>query len=250
MSRFTLLMIAIALIASCKEEKKPDQPQKKVTAGNIMVDSVAIVNSTESNLNVQTNSFAEIDSSGILMFPLSMSESKRSGGSLTYKELPANTYWNVIFFNTKTGEQHMLTDKKILITNFDYRYSNSDLIDISQTSTEIFYRVVVNDYNNDRVLGSDDPDYLFASDKLGNNFRQISPDNCNLISWQYIRSSDKIVMIVTKDSDNNKEFGEKDEVAAFQITPAKDSVATEIFSPEFKNTLKVMFGKDWKRLKN
>ena len=249
MSRYTLFLLAVFLISSCKEEKKAAPPPKVVTAGNIMVDSVAIVNNPESNLNVQTNSFVEIDSSGILMFPLSMGESKRNGGSLSYKELPANSYWNIIFHDSKTGQHHLLSDKKMMITNFDYRFNNSDLIDISQTEKYIFYRVIVNDYNNDNVFTLEDPDYLFTSDKKGNNFRQLSPDNYNLISWQYIRASNKILMILTKDSDDNKEFGDKDEVSTFQINIDTDSTATEIFNPEFKNTLKVMYGKDWKKAK-
>lgn len=247
MSRFYTYLLILSVLAACKEQPKTEEPKREVTAGNIMVDSVAIVNSTESNLNVQTNSFVEIDSSGILMFPLSMSESKRDGGSLSYKELPNNTYWNILFFNSKTGEQHLLTDKKVLIFNFDYRYGNSDLIDVAETPSAILYRIVLNDYNRDRVLSADDPDYLFSSDKQGNNFRQISPENCNLISWQYIKSANKIIMIVTKDTDANREFGEKDEVSAFQFNLGTDSLASEVFSPELKNSLKVMFGKDWKR---
>lgn len=60
--------------------------------------------------------FTEIDSSRILMFPLTMGESERSdGGSFSYKSIPENSYWNIIFLDTRTNAYHLLSDKKMLI---------------------------------------------------------------------------------------------------------------------------------------
>lgn len=56
-------------------------------------------------------------------------------------------------------------------------------------------------------------------------------------------------MALTKDSDKDRKFGEKDEVTTFQIDIDKETQPTEIFSTEFKNKLKVLFDRDWKRIK-
>jgi hypothetical protein len=56
-------------------------------------------------------------------------------------------------------------------------------------------------------------------------------------------------MTLTKDNNADKEFGENDEVASFEINIDKNSTATEIFSQQFKNKLKLLYDRDWKLLK-
>ncbi len=101
----------------------------------------------------------------------------------------------------------------------------------------------------DKKLNSDDPEYLFVWDKEGNNFRQLSPEDYDLKSWLFVKSTNKILMAVAKDSDHNKIFEDKDEVTTFQIDIDQDNLSREIFSREFKNKLKMMFDPEWKRVK-
>jgi hypothetical protein len=247
MRNLITIFIVNLLIFSCGQ--KSEQQEPIVTSDSAIIDTVAVLNSLKSNLNIQTNSFNEIDSSGVVMFPLSMGETSRDGGSLSYKEVPSNSYWNVIFYNSNTGDYHLLSERKMLIRNFDYKYSREDYIDIAQTSGYIFYRVTVEDFNKDRKLTTEDPEYLFISDKEGRNFKQISPDNYNLKSWQLIKSANKVLMTLTKDNDVNKKFDEKDEVVTFEINIDKDTTAKEIFPTQFKNKLKLLYDRDWKRIK-
>jgi len=200
-------------------------------------------------LNIQMNRFSEIDTSGILMFPLSMSETNADGGSLAYKEIPSSSFWNIIFLNSKTNYYHLLSDKKILIRNYDFKYSENGRADIGQTSRHIFYSVTSEDFNNDKRLTDEDPKYLYLSDKEGNNFRRISPQNCDLQNWKFINSTNKVLITVKIDSDNNYKFDDKDEVMAFEFEIDKGKESTEVFSIQFKDSLKVLFDRDWKRLK-
>jgi hypothetical protein len=226
----------------------PDREQNN-TAPNAVADSAAVVNDPKNNLNIQTNSFSEIDSSGILMFPLLMGETERDGGSLLYKSMPGNSYWNIIFLNSNTNEYHLLSEQKMLIKNYDIKYSSNDNVDITQTKKYIFYNIVTNDYNADKFLSYEDPGYLFVSDKAGNNFRQISPANYDVQNWQFVKASSKIIITAKKDSDKNNKFDEKDEVTTFEADMEKGSAAVEVFSAEFKNRLKILFDRDWKRVK-
>lgn len=247
MLRHIIFLSTILFLISCGQSKQ--EQQKQANDDSTLIDSLAILNDPKNNLNIQTNSFSEIDSSGILMFPLSMGESERDGGSLSYKSMPGNSFWNIIFLNCKTNEYHLLSDRKMLIRNYDFKYSSNNNVDIAQTSRHIFYSITSEDFNKDKKLTYDDPNYLFVSDKEGNNFRQISPANYDLQNWQFIKSVNKVLLTVKKDSDKNNKFDEKDEVTTFEVEIDKGTEPKEVFSTDFKNKLKILYDRDWKRLK-
>ncbi len=246
MQKYFLFLSIIFILTSCGQEEQTSQPN----SNNVAVDSIAVINDPKNNLNIQTNSFSEIDSSGILMFPLSMGETGRDDKSLSYyKEMQSNNYWNIVFLNSKTNEYHLLSDRKMLINGYNIKYDNSNFINISQTKNLIFYSITTDDYNKDKKLTQEDPNYLFVTDKTGNNFRQISPSNYHLQNWEFIKSVNKVIMSVKKDSDKNNKFDDKDEVTTFEIDIDKGTEAKEIFSQEFKNKLKILYDRDWKRIK-
>ena len=247
MLRLITSLLTVSILISCGQNKQ--EPQSQQNVDNTTVDTVTVLSDPKNNLNIQTNSFSEIDSSGILMFPLSMGETERDGGSLSYKEMPSNSYWNIIFLNSKRNEYHLLSDKKMLIRNYDFKYSSNDDVDIAQTSRHIFYSITSDDLNKDKMLTDVDPKYLFVSDKEGKNFRQISPANYDLQNWQYIKSVNKVFVTVKKDSDKNNKFDEIDEVATFEVEIDKGTEPKEVFSTDFKNKLKILYDRDWKRLK-
>jgi hypothetical protein len=236
----------VIIFFSCTQTNNPNAVAPNNTTSS---DSVAIINDPKYNLNIQTNNFLEIDTSGVLMFPLSASESVRASGSITYKEMPVNNYWNIVFYNGNKNEYHLLTDKKILIKIIDAKINKADANYFNQLKQYIFYTAITTDYNNDRVFNDDDPKYLFVSDKQGNNFKQISPLNCDFIGWEYFPSIHKLFLKVKKDSDKNYKFDEQDEATTFKIDLDKDSTSSEIFLPDFKNKLKLLYDKDWKRVK-
>lgn len=237
--------VALAVFLFACTQNSP-QENTATPAGSVMVDTVAILSNPANNLNIQTHSFTEIDSSGILMFPLSMGEKGREGNS--YKEVPAGHYWNIIFYNTRTAGYHLLSERKMLISSYDASYSRSSHPAITSAAQHLFYVVTVDDYNEDKRLTTEDPAYLFVTDKEGRNFRQLSPAGYHLRSWQFIPSANKVVMTVAKDSNNNKKFGEKEEVASFEIDMSKGAPPVEIFSNAFKNKLKLLYDRDWKQI--
>src|SRR5690606_953622 len=124
-----------------------------------------------------------------------------------------------------------------------------EAINIPEKLNHIFYEVRVNDFNQDKLINQKDPIYLFVSDKKGKNFRQISPKDYDLNNWNYIESSNKIIITATKDSNKNLEFDDKDEVSTFEITLDVNESPEEIFSNDLKAKLKTLYDKDWKRIK-
>jgi hypothetical protein len=245
MKHFFYTAFLISLF-SCnqKEQPLPQGSDKPITAK----DSVAVVNDPKVNLNVQMDAYTEIDSSAVLLFPLSVSENEdKNGYSRSYKDMPNNEYWNIAFLNSKTNEYHLLGENKMLISSYEYNvegYEKSKALD-----QKIFYTTKTTDFNKDKLINEKDPTYLFVSDKRGYNFKQISPLNYHFVKWAYIDSSNKFILTLKKDTDKNNLFDEKDETVMFDVNANFEKEATEIFSVDFKNKLKVLFDRDWKRVK-
>ncbi|UFH33918.1 hypothetical protein LNP04_09535 [Chryseobacterium sp. C-71] len=201
------------------------------------------------NLNIQTNSFTEIDSTGVLIFPLEMGQNKRNDNSYGYKEMPENQYWNILFLNSNTNEYHLLTEEKVVVLNYDFNYNAEDGRGKTKNAKHIFYNIRSKDYNKDKMITDDDPVYLYVSDRFGKNFRQISPLDYSLNYWEYIESSNKVIMTLTKDSNRNKLFDEKDEVLTFETVLDEAEKPREVFKPELKEKLKKLYDRDWKNIK-
>src|SRR5258705_294707 len=83
------------------------------------------------------------------------------------------------------------------------------------------------DFNKDGKLNSDDPNYLFISDKAGRHFKQISPENMNLNSWETIKETNKILMMATKDTNGDKKFDDKDETIPLVYDLTRNTTSTE-----------------------
>ncbi len=56
-------------------------------------------------------------------------------------------------------------------------------------------------------------------------------------------------MTLKKDSNKDNLFDEKDETVMYDLSASFDKDAAEIFTVDFKNKLKVLFDRDWKRVK-
>lgn len=245
MPRFPFLFFTAFFLFSCNQKKAQQAP---VNTGNKIADSIAVVNAPDSYLNVQTDNFVEIDSSGILMFPLSNGINGRySESSSIISKSYGSSIWNIVFLNSKTNEYHLLADNKMIIKSYSVDYNTSSYKNRVETSGYIFYSITSDDFNSDNNLTDSDPDYLFVSDKEGKNLKQISPKNSNLHSWEYVKSTNKVIFTVKKDADNNKKFEEEDGLTTYEVYMDKGTEAKEIFSTNFKNKLKVLYSRDWKR---
>ncbi len=244
--KYTIFSCLFLILFSCNVK---EQPLPQGNDSNTTTDSVAVVNDPTINLNVQMNSYTEIDSSAVLLFPLSVSENEDRSGftSRSYKSMPNDEYWNMAFLNTKTNEYHLLGENKMLISSYEYNVEGYEKVKaLDQT---IFYTIKTTDYNKDKLINDKDPTYLFITDKRGYGFKQISPSNYHFIRWSYIDSCNKIILTLKKDNNKDNLFDEKDETVMYDVAASFDKDAAEIFSVDFKNKLKVLFDRDWKRVK-
>lgn len=241
MLKRSIIPLTFFLILSCGQKSgNPDQPGD---ADISLSDTVTLVTVAGKQL-FQANSFNEIDSSGILMFPLSFIEKE----DRSYGKKEVSGHWNVVFYNSNTGEAHLLSEDKLVIRGIENNYNSEDGGQDTKISRDvIFYRVVADDYNQNKTLDYNDPEYLYLSDKQGRNFRRMSPPGMNLVSWSLVKASGKLVMALTKDSNNDKKFNDADEVIPFVIDLQNDSIAAEALSPEFRNKVKMKHLKQWRQ---
>ena len=235
-----LLFSAFIVIFSCEKkeqvfEKPVNQEEEKV-----------------SDLNIQTINSFEIDSTGILAFPLSIGETIESSRiESSFKSDKGSSYWNIIFYNSNTGEKYLLSKQKMLISNYETGYSNYDSSNEKFTQIDtsskkyIFYNIITDDYDGNKKLNYEDPTYLFFTDKEGKNLKQISPKNLNVVNWKIVPKTRKILINVQKDSNGNKRFDEKDDIISMDYSLDTQKAPVVIFDENYKNFLLENFKKNW-----
>ena len=245
MRMYSCLICALVALISCIQ--KNEGSSTGTNQDPAFIDTIQS-NDPKNNLSIQAKLMVQVDSSDVIMFPLSMQEKDMGGKKSSYKDLPYNAYWNIIFYNSSASQYYLLSDRKMMVT--DYFTGAQQYENQTQYHPQyIFYKVIIEDYNQDKILDDHDPEYLFITDRKGKHFRQISPPGYKILSWQYIKASDKVFMIVTKDNDHNKKFEDWEEVTSFAIAIDRDTLPTEIFPGEFKNQLKALYDRDWKKIR-
>lgn len=250
MQQYFIPLLALIILSACSVKSRQGQPPSG-TAGTL--DSGAA--DPKNKLNVQTPEAIEIDSSGIFLFPLVMGETDKEGRTRwrktesSYKEMPRDNYWNIIFLNGATGSYHLLSEQKMLIRRylFDATQFGKEA-DWAKAPKVIFYEITVADYNQDSLFTADDPTYLFVTDRQGGGFRQISPAAHHLMGWQYAASVGKVFMTLRKDSDRDGRFEPEDEISTFTIDLAQTGGPQEVLSSDFKKKLIELYDRNWKRV--
>jgi len=188
---------------------------------------------------------AQLDSSIYVMIPL---ELKRDQGSFITKSRGDDNYsWNIIFLNTETQKYHLLdSGRKMLIRSYDIDQAATDVITSHKTGDRLlFYSVTTDDTNKDGKIDNDDAEYLFTSDKEGNNFKQISPPNFDVRSWKVIKETHKILMYAVNMQNGHKRDYEKDEIVPFIYDLKSGAPSHPIFSDHFVDETKTLFDAQW-----
>jgi hypothetical protein len=110
----------------------------------------------------------------------------------------------------------------------------------------IFYEVVAKDFNQNNLLDTEDPTYLYVSDRMGNNFRRISPDDYNISSWEVVKGTSKVLLQAQKDVNGDKKFDQNDPVIPLIVDLSTGKLATETFRQDYIDSLKVILTNTWK----
>lgn len=252
MQKLTTIILLTFGLLSCNDKTEKPIDNKPLTADQQKVKL--------DKLKLDFNEPVIIDSSVFVMYPLALEYSAEAGvsdgSSYSYSYSPT-TYWNILFYNTMTGSYHLLNDTlKMAIYSYNIQNtegSASSSLDFdkfinsgyTQVNRLLYFSITITDFNQDGKLNSEDPSYLFVTDKAGKHFKQISPQNLNVTSWETIEATNKILMMVKKDSNGNKRFDDKDESFPLVYDLTKNTTSVEIFPSDFKLELKKKFDEQW-----
>ena len=249
------LFLAAALLGACGSEG--------TTATDTKPLSPAQRQAKIEQLKLHFNGPVLIDSSVYVMYPLLLNSAEyeyiddSSIGSKSNGR--SNTYWNIAFYNTETGESHLLsTTRKMVIYAYSEENAGGNEASVSAAAyaayvksgyrplnKRIYYSVRTVDFNHDGVLDESDPGYLFTSDKSGHDFRQISPDNYQVTNWQLVHGPDKVLMQGLFDSTNNQQFDEQDVPTPMVYSPRPGGPAKAVFEAPFGSSVKQLLDAQW-----
>lgn len=193
------------------------------------------------------------------MYPLPNGREQKddeSGSFLSRDEVRTITYWNIAFYNAITKKIQLLdANRKMIINSYNASYTRSEYpssdaepdqyhVNASQQDGHIFYSIITEDCNKDGKLDSKDPDYLFMSDKEGNNFKQISPGGAKVKSWEFIKKSGVVLMQTQRDSTYQGEAVAVAEVP-YAYDLKKDGAPEPVFNTEFGKMVNQLYKKQW-----
>ena len=244
MLRQLLSIITVCCLLSCSNNNQDVNIQKGLRT-DTSAKATAILFSTPQI----------IDSSHIIIYPLILEKTSYGSGFSSSSGGERTSFWNLIFYNTDNNTQHLLTtDKRIVLysINIDGNSSSSNSSSdmwsegINIYENNIFYDVVSKDFNQNNYLDVDDPTYLYVSDKKGNNFRQLSPDNYNITSWDVVKGTSKIILQAQKDNNGDKKFDGNDEIIPLIVDVNSEKLATETFNQAYIDSLKKVLTNTWK----
>lgn len=246
MTRLTIWTLLTLGLWACNDKPKDSFADQTTET------EIETTNSKYNTINLQFNNPTVLDSSDWIIYPLTLEEleeTEKGFKSSSYGRQYA--YWNIAFYNTKTKQTRILSDSlKMLINSITPK--NDAIIHSGQREKRnegfIYYSITTKDYNQDGKLNSDDPKYLFFSDLSGKDFKQISPDNFDLINWQTIHESNKILIQARKDINIDNKFDGDDETVSFIYDIDNQKIET-IFSDEFNLTTKKLLDKQWTKKK-
>lgn len=229
MKYFVILIIVVGIM-SCKNERPNFQPIEEVEKLTTQqIDSVL------TKFSFKYDSPIFIDSTSQMMIPLSTEiitkRKKFSSDGYYVKDFPR--YWNVIFHNRNTGENHLLTKKK---TRISLIHANRKKEGKSLQSL-VLYQLKQDDYNQDGRLNHKDPESLYASNRFGKELTRISPEKEDLLNFEIIPHSNQIFLKTLRDNNQDSIFNHLDKPIIY-LAELKDNtwqVSEILTNPEREN---------------
>ena len=130
----------------------------------------------------------------------------------------------MIFYNSTTNQSKKLLEGKLaliapFLTKRNSYYNTEKEPDVTNNILphHIIYSIRMEDFNGDKVIDSDDPSYLFISNKTGDNLRQVTPNGFHVLSWTVSKDKKTILVKAQHDKNKNRKFGNGDDQVYYRI---------------------------------
>lgn len=236
MKNIYYILLSIFLI-SCGEKNIEIENTVTENLTQKQIDSVLV------GFKFQYNNPMFIDSTNQVILPITTKKqsTRKMINKSSYYERERAKYWNILFYNSKTGKTNLLTETKMIISDFDFNLRNTGKI----LSNSILYKISSIDYNKDEKLNHQDPEFLYISKNDGTDLKQISPKNENLESYSIIPNSDQIIIRTKRNINDNLNFDNEDEIIWYKIDLKLNSKPIEIVNSKERKKIENLFFKQW-----
>lgn len=126
--------------------------------------------------------------------------------SSPYKSHEPYNHWNMVFYNDRTREHHLLSEDRILIheTYFENKEKQSNY-KTKRINGKIIYKATTADFNNDGKLNHKDPKYLLISNEDGRELQAISPEGEDLINYK-VKEDGSMFLSTYRDTNKDLKF--------------------------------------------
>jgi len=239
-------ILLIIGIVSCQEPKP--------IIGSIETENLtpAQIDSILTEFKFQYESPIILDSTNQIMIPIStkLLAPRTTFSKDGYYSEDYPRYWNVLFYNRKTGVTRLLTENKIRISSINAN-RNTDYEEGNKIMREkILYRIGEVDFNKDGKLNDKDPDYLFSSEITGTNLQRISPLNEDLLYFEVIPKSKQILLRTLRDVNQDLVFDRKDESIWYKAEWVdKEWMINEIIDSTGRKRIENLYFEQWLKKK-
>lgn len=241
LNRICLSLFAFALFSCSKPKpKQTETVPKKLTTNQI--DSVL------ENFKFDYQKPILLRDSNHLLIPISArtSRSRKSGlkaSSSYYNEQPK--YWNVLFYNRLTKQSQLLSQSKVNIQNI---FAIAETYEAKKKfyPGKILYELRDMDYNNDAMLNSFDPLYLFMSNNDGTELKRISPLNEDLQYFEVLKPNNELIIRTLRDSNKDSTFNHSDETIWYHGKIQGEEINfNEIINENGRKQIERLFVEQW-----
>lgn len=245
-----LILVIITLMNTSRNE--PDKGLRLVTN-----DSAAAGEAKKQQVLVYGD-YMDLDSTDYLLIPLGMkvlenkddrglkmgSSDDYSGASGTdFYDYKYNFYYlnfsscnNIIFYNKKSEETHLLLETPAVVSQFYFPYYNEEYK--GRKYYFLLMGIHEQDTNGDGYINSEDAEKVYLTDLSGQNKIQITPENSQLIDWFIDVDTDNLLLKIRLDSNNDKKFDAFDELEIVKTSIRQPVMAQPIIGKEIKADIK------------
>ncbi|MCH2230029.1 MAG: hypothetical protein MK105_06765 [Crocinitomicaceae bacterium] len=199
-------IILIIGMLSCNENKPRIESIETEDLTTQQIDSIL------TEFKFEYESPIVIDSSDHILIPISteLLERRKTYSKDGYYSDDYPRYWNILFYNSLTGEERLLTENKVRISQIHTignEYDGRSKI----LNKKVLFEIGDLDYNKDSKLNAQDPEYLFCSEIDGTNLTRISPKNEDLQFFRVIPKTNQILIRTIRDTEQDSIFNREDE---------------------------------------
>lgn len=232
-----VIVASIAVFMSCTKENPRIGVVDEKDLTQMQIDSVL------NEYNFVYSDLTFIDSTNQVLLPISTQKSYRGrkfrSYDSDYEDYPR--YWNILFFNSVNDQTSLLTESKFRIVDFACNLEKTG--DILKES--ILYKIGDQDYNKDKKFTYEDPVHLFISKTDGSGLKRLSPINEDLESYTLVPFTDKIIFRTKRDTNDDLNFDNEDELIWYQTDVSKENSIKEIIKPSERKLIENLYFKQW-----